>query len=424
MTVSTLALTTSDDVVADLTINFSRAALVGEVDGLLVAALSKEPVAKLELNFSKSEFIEIATLVLLVATITARKRCGFDTIIKLPDSKRTRDFLRLWSFPETIRIVTGIGFRRIASKKEDDVYFGENNEGFEQNSYSKAYEVNDEGIRRLTSTRFFSLETYELARNINVRVSDQDQGIIKKRNNTKFVEQESGRWNGELIRSVLNRQLQGPGGYVSSRIVFESMTNAVRHANACFIVAGSMKDEPGMAGKSGAFTLVYWDDGDSMIDTLKSALIQGKPIKTMAFMLPPAVFKLQIIKDGALFSEESVSSDFTPNKTESDEKLLLATTFPGITRDVTAKGHASPELKKNHPEYDAPGMGLHILLNTVVDVFGGSVAFRTKNHFMSIKKDNTASEARYLAKIRVFPTDSTTFVGNMLTIRLPIKRHA
>ncbi len=67
-------------------------------------------------------------------------------------------------------------------------------------------------------------------------------------------------------------------------------------------------------------------------------------------------------------------------------------------------------------------MGLHVLVNTVVDVFGGSLAFRTGSLFMNIRRaDRSDDEAKYRAKIARASDAVPPFLGNMLTIRLPIR---
>ena len=150
---------------------------------------------------------------------------------------------------------------------------------------------------------------------------------------------------------------------------------------------------------------------------------EGKQIRVGNPLSPVAPDKFQFIeeRDGHEVQNVTIDSSFLPNKTTPDELLLLATTFPGITRDITSKGYASAELKSEHPEYDAPGMGLHVLINTVIDIFGGSIAFRTKNHFMSIKRNEPNDiGTKYISKVRVINSASERFVGNMLTIRLPV----
>ena len=159
-----------------------------------------------------------------------------------------------------------------------------------------------------------------------------------------------------------------------------------------------------------------------MVDTLRRAIREGKRIRLASVPVGPDEFHVYRHEmHGEKTQEVIISSHFEPNKDTPDWQLLLATTFPGITRDIESKSHASDELKSAHPEYDAPGMGLYVLLNTVIDVFKGSLTFRTKEFMMSLKGQKEEGKGKYNARIKEFPPSSPAFKGNMLTIRLPLK---
>ena len=208
---------------------FPKAATIGVVEEILSNGFAKNPKEKpLELDFSKSEFIEVVTLVFILALMRDRSRSGFNTILKLPDQKRARDFLRVWDFPAAVSSATGQPFREIACKEEDAGYFGENKSPSD-NLYQKAYKLREDAIRQMSSNRFFALQCFELRRERPV---------------SSLVLEESSRWSSQLVKSVLAKHLRGPEGYLSSRIVFEAMTNALRHSCASMIVSSSMFDEP------------------------------------------------------------------------------------------------------------------------------------------------------------------------------------
>ena len=44
------------------------------------------------------------------------------------------------------------------------------------------------------------------------------------------------------------------------------------------------------------------------------------------------------------------------------------------------------EIEKLDHRLVRPGMGLHVLTSTVLDIFGGSVSFRTDRHFMHVSR--------------------------------------
>ena len=198
--------------------------------------------------------------------------------------------------------------------------------------------------------------------------------------------------------------------------------NALRHANATIIQTTSRFRPAGEndAASHGQFTLVYWDDGDSIIETLKSAIASGKRVRSQRFPELYSDYQLVIDAEGTT-STFTINSSLVPNLETPDPVLLLSSTFPGISRDVDATPNVHPERQKDAPAYVIPGMGLHVLVNAVVDVFEGSIAFRTRNYFMNIKKPR-AHETSAKYRVRVRQAVDCGFVGNMLTIRLPLKK--
>jgi hypothetical protein len=375
-------------------------------------------------NFDLSEcrFIEVPTLVYLIATLTARSRRGLHSSMTLPRSKDVRDFLREWLFPDAVRDAVGLPFSKVVVEQDVKDYFGENR-GPANPKYGSLSEHHwfEGQVHRVLSGNSFGLVTYFLQRLASDALLAMD---------------ESKRWQDRLVRSVLKRHLGAvaPSGFVASRIVFEAMTNAVRHPKGTLIQTGSRfvfpkntnattvaSDDASRPANRGHLILVFWDDGDSMIDTLRRALIEDRPIRSGSIPNLDPTYAARIVGPyGEAIEEVEVRATETPNLATRDELLLLATTFPGITRDVEGLGRVeNTELRASEPLLDAPGMGLYVLLNAVIDVFGGSVGFRTKNLFMSIKRSSVA-QINYDATIHQIHANLPTFVGNLVTVRLPL----
>jgi len=393
-------------------VSFSKSATIVDVETKLEKAFLtsnsfSESIESLELDFSSSEYIEVVSLVFIIALVANRAKRGLHTKIRLPLRKKTRDFLRVWQFPDAIRRATRIPFAELVCK-EDLRYFGENLSE-DQTEYLPT--TFDRAIGRLLSDRFFAIQTLALDPSFS--------GL-------QLVLAESNRWENRLVKSVLSKHLSGPEGYLASRIVFESMTNAIRHSAARIIQTASRFAASGedQGGSVGQFTVIYWDDGQSMIETLKSAIRGGKTIRSEA--VPPAVFSYRVIEElsDQKRTEKLFHSTFTPDSSAEDHLLLFATILPGITRDVEGKNLlVHRRLKDDMPSYTGPGMGLYVLVNTVVDVFGGSLSFRTGEYFMNIKKAFARDrEAKYRVKIKSYDKIVPSFLGNMLTIRLPISQ--
>jgi hypothetical protein len=364
-----------------------------------------EPSAMV-LDLSRSEYIEVASLVYFIASIKARLKQNHSTFIKIPASKNVRDFLRVWRFPEAVEEITNKEFINLVVE-EDRHYFGENKK-LSDIKYANTT-VLDDKVERLLSDRFFALTTFHLKGN---------------RDDTRLVFDETGRWDGQLIKAVLRKHLAGPEGYFASRIIFESLTNALRHPKARTIQIASRFDFSAKDPAKGHFTIVFWDDGDSIIDTLKTAIETGKRVRAREF---PELYK----NYGVIIEDESeqrqpitsIPSSFIPTPGTLDELIFLAATFPGVTRDIEGLDHISTEeTKQESSTLAAPGMGLYVLTNCVADIFGGSIAFRTKRHFMNIKRATRGEKKEgfdYRVKISRYGSTMPDFLGNMLTIRLP-----
>ena len=365
---------------------------------------------RLDVDLTQCDYVEPAALVYFLSVLAARRGKRLETRLCLPRSKDVRDFLRVWNFPAAVRHVAGQSFSALVPP-EDLQFFGENPTPA---TMKYAGRLLDEGVERLVSDKFFALMTF-LPEQIRSR--------------TRLVVNESARWEEKLVRSVLATHLNGPDGYVASRIVFESMMNAVRHPRARHIVTTSKFDAPGecQADSKGHLTLIYWDDGTSMFTTLMEAIIAGKEVRSTTVPELSAGYQLTIVDENGVRQPPSlVNSDLVPNRSMPRPVVLLSTLFPGVTCDVTGTGHeVHEELRRARPEYALPGMGLAALVNAVVDVFSGNLAVRTLDFFMSVKKAYKKDKgAKYRAKIALFDPKIGNFLGNMLTIRLPLRDKA
>jgi hypothetical protein len=121
-----------------------------------------------------------------------------------------------------------------------------------------------------------------------------------------------------------------------------------------------------------------------------------------------------------------IRSDFEPDKSTPLEKILLAAFFPGITRDIAGKNHrVDPNVYKDRKMLSQPGMGLYVLTDQVVKVFGGTVSLRTKNYFLNFRlpsvREQNENDIEYSVKLRRYGNHFPSFLGNLLTIRLPLR---
>ena len=215
------------------------------------------------------------------------------------------------------------------------------------------------------------------------------------------------------------------------------------------------------------YTLVIWDNGEGIIDTLKKELLKGNPIKAEDseddFHSCYCILKEK--KSGAPKAEyfDYYFSYEVPNLIESEQSknyrtqewfILLSSLFPGITRDPKGIDYEKSKILMQEKKPPLTGRGLTYLINTAVRYLGGEVGIRTGNYFINIKKaekdyktlpdlfinhfkddyfvidykskyDQNGITPRNkkiinsLFKAKIQKRSTVDFLGNMITIHLP-----
>ncbi len=397
-------------------ISFPKSATIGEVESSFKEFFSEHEtsVDYLELDMSSCKFVEVATLMHIIALLKDRVLRRLETKIRLPHSKDVRDFFRVWEFPKAVHETTGKPFAYFVFEDDFKGYFGENQQGGSLKYANWIYL--DSAVQRLLSDRFFAFISFY---------------PVEIGADSRLAVDVSKRWQQPLIESVLKKlMVNRPQGQISSRIVYESIANAERHPCASIILTASILTQA--STKNGDvrrhLTVVVWDDGASMVDTLKNTIVAGKPIIYSSVCDFDSSFILVRENDeGEELPSEVIGASFIPDISCDDQQIFLSTLLPGISCDITGVGwDVHPDLKTEKPDWVSPGMGLAVLINSVVEAFGGSVAFRTKNLFMNVsknkQKEKTEKIPRYRAKVRLCDEVLPEFLGNMLTIRIPLQQ--
>jgi hypothetical protein len=106
-------------------------------------------------------------------------------------------------------------------------------------------------------------------------------------------------------------------------------------------------------------------------------------------------------------------------------RALFATLLPGMTCDPFGEDFAvDPEVLKHDVRFGRRGMGLFVLINAVAEVLKGSVAFRSGRYFMNVRettpKEREETRAELRVRIEERPERLPPFLGNMLTVRIPV----
>ena len=367
------------------------------LEGALVAAEAGSYAGGLlRLDLRKATFIDPIALLSLFAAIVGRTNCGLETVLRLPESRRMRDFLRAWNFDEAIKRATGREFHTFVSRG-DHGYFGEG-----QDHYLKAEAGSLEEY--LASQRFFGLMTSR---------------IKGSASHGRLVEREWSRWRSPLILRVLDRYLRGSSRDVARVVIYELLTNAVQHpgANSVTVVSSVYGKTIASARRrqDRLFAVGVWDDGEGIVQTLRKALDVGSIRAAEAVSVDEFTVKALDWTP----RQETYCSDWTPDSDASDAELLLASLFQGISQKPIRQDIEPITMPGEEHDSHRIGDGLHALYRSVIDEFGGSIAVRSGAHFMNVKSGGAKDSDPYKVKLRHY-SEWPPFAGNMITVRIPI----
>ena len=387
-------------------------------------------------DFLDAQYVEVAALVVCISTAVQMIEKTVRPYFGLPRSKGVRDFLRVWRFPEAISDATVTPFEDLLLT-DDRQYLSESQstydgigKGLEVLEYDPDWLPNS-GAKR----NFFEFITFRGPGRGPIPVDTTSAAVPRK---------ESRRWTAPLIEQVLRRHL-GEGSSkedVARVVVYEAMSNAIRHPEARVIQVVSKFDRRDKtlsptaihSAPEGSLRICVWDDGQSIVSTLLPLVEKGAKVR--AFQFPPFMcekilvqlrtFDKRVQKGIVIDQGEEIST-----KMPLEPYLLLASLFPGVSRTVAdpvpgvepfeAGLHDIPPALS----YSAPGMGLYALARTVLDQFQGQLVLRSGNYRLSYEVAHDVyrvqKNVRYKCKITSYPEEYPSFRGNLLTMQLPIK---
>ncbi|MCW2855553.1 MAG: hypothetical protein JWR52_1168 [Marmoricola sp.] len=378
------------------TVTMPAALLVGSADELWVAGDSN--VEHLCLDLSQVTFLDVTGMIYIVARLSERTRLGGRTTVRLPQSRSVREHMRNWDFAKAVMDATGESFYALVHP-EDHAYFGEREDDPQHAISGRSDRIPG---HYFPIQSFFALSgqfTYDL------------------------LVRESGAWQERYVLTVLNTYLGDYGRLIATNVIHEALDNAILHPHARLLQTGSLF-QTGPDNRLAWLTIVIWDDGESIVDTLRAGLFNHGPQNPSDLESLHRDFHVRLL-DEANGPEvvSTVRSDVPVGADATAHELLLASLFPGVT---SRPPHAFPREGAGEP-MGAPignGMGLHILTNTVLDVFGGSLAIRTGEYFANLKgaKPNKAAVAPGLPPVnaKVVRRANDPFPGNMITMRIPL----
>jgi hypothetical protein len=356
-------------------------------------------------DFSNATVVEPVALQMVIAAMLAAVQAGNDLVLRIPQEKRLRDFWRAWGFPQAVNAAIGANIFHSIAHSNDHKFFGEAQSHY-GSSTLPAHPGFEVGTPR--SLNYFGFHTMK---------------VDPEANSTRLAYEEKDSWSLPHIQAVLENMLGRDANYFPSRVAFEAVLNALRHPDARIIQTASRAAENKKLGDS--FVAHFWDDGSSMADTLALAIANNTEIRVGAVQDFRRKYLLVESNDDNPdnVNAQIVDDDLEITKQTSQSKLLFATILPGITSDPTGPHHFVPdEVLQEDSRYGGRGMGLFVLINAMVEVLGGSVAFRTGCYFMNVRKTKQSEFKETGASLRVRikerPVHVPPFRGNLVTVRL------
>lgn len=409
----------------DPTIRLSGVILAPDVEGALSRYYYRRPAADMVLDLSEVEYIDVAALTVIAATLVARADAGKRSSLRLPRSKGVRDFLRAWRFPEALEQITGRPISALLPGT-DLQYLDEPQDtytGIGDGVAALEYNPDWSGDQR-TRRNFFEFYVFQ---------EESGSPIAPLGGMLAAPRTESHRWTSALIKQVLSTHLGGDAAKdeVARVIVFEALSNAVRHPQANKILVVSKLERAGYSTREPkSLRLVVWDNGASIAATLSKPLAAG--LRVRALQLEPWQAERILVRiqsfDKKRHRELTVDQSEDPTIGTSEPKLLLSSLFPGVSRTVA---EVVPNVDPFHDHapppqwaYNSPGMGLYALTRTVLDQFQGSLVIRSGGYRLSMQIAHDAYRVkfrvRYKCKITEYPKWYVPFLGNLITINLPL----
>ncbi len=434
----------------------------GLVDELEARIIDKfragNPEPPLLLDFSSIQFIRVESLVYLVSFIARRHKQNIETKIKYYSNTTIRQFLNTSRFFETIEDVCGLAITDLVVDLPAN---------FEKTALSIDYfkrskfELSPDGTQR-ELTEKEKIE-YLKEKGFYPLSSLAFEDDIQKSNTLK---EEPKNWTeGKPIVSIIQKNLPEKvvvGDKISKHIIYESITNAIRHPKSGKLVISCIRQD-------NYYTLVIWDNGESIVETLMGELEKGNSIKAESsdddFHSCYCVVKNKIPGRPKAENFDYFFSYDIPNLNEVDETklyrkekwfVLLSSLFPGITRDPQGADYDKRKILNEVEKPPLTGRGLTYLINAAVRNFGGEVRIRTSNYFVNIKQaekdyktlptlffnnfkndyyvidykekydaENIEPQNKkiinslFRAKVEEFSNNYPPFEGNMITVHIP-----
>ncbi|TIV60722.1 hypothetical protein [Mesorhizobium sp.] len=404
---------------------------------------SLDTVPSVHFDLRDVRFMDCYCAQLLICYVRSLDRRGALVTIKLPERKPVRDMLRVWSFDEALREAVGSRLSRYCDEDDRSHYFPphETQTTFDLQLFPTNYALTNEPPDpsrgdQAGRTSFYGFRTIRVPADADAKPT--------------LALAEKLLWQSPQVARYLERDFSLDVRFFSARIIFEAVFNALRHPNADIVqtathtrhnyelsqtrlpLDGEFAASPTKRPSKSA-VIHYWDDGTSILDIINKNLANGTGRRTQ----PAGNYATSYRLKWKSWGEEQPSvdrilttSDDATGDSHVSEKLVFVLQ-PYVSMEPTMYGHASTaETKQDEPRLASIGMGLFLLLDTAIRMFGGSVRIRTANVHLDITRGYKTYRSRagkvpganYVVYVREMSPALPKFPGNLITISLPEQR--
>lgn len=366
-------------------------------------------------DMSDVRFITIDSTQYITSFARKCNKHGWGFSITLPARQSVIDFWKLWEFPESFAAATLFPLEEYIGKEERH-RISAPQETFVNRS---TVYINQYGNVPFRSRNFFGFHSIQNGNTNPALVADS----------------ESNWWREKEIEVVLRRRLGDSADYIPSRIVFEAIFNAAKNYETTIIQTAlwhhSLYRRQVSTNKRPAtpFNLIFWDNGGSILDSIKSAIASKDPLRLSD---KDEFLTEYFVKYQPIEREESepysVFSNMDIDSNTPDHEIILSSIFPGVSGGHMRMPHASDnQLALEDAKRARRGMGLFVLVETVCSLLGGKVSFRSGNYFMHIRalklseRRKIAGNEGYFVLINKVSRKVPTFEGNLVSINISPK---
>ncbi|WP_420861955.1 TIR domain-containing protein [Algirhabdus cladophorae] len=392
-------------------------------------------------DFSEVNFIDAVSLQVLVAYVLTCDKYDVHVEIEFPKVKYLRDQIRAWSLDSAISLATTRNLHWFATELSKDRYFSEADRQmsldldvlpkgeFHPDAYpSNANGVLSDGLRRQDARLIPRRENFFAFQSFDGNTSDA-LGVATR---------EKDDWQKQDVASFIEARIGVDVQYLSSRIIFEALHNALRHSNAeivqtaTFFGRSRTKKLPDTFALSSTpfensrtATTHFWDDGAPMLHSYNRKLGEKEaPVRLTKDPDFRCEYRVRIESDHQ-DDEFRVSSDEDISFDSPDWKKLISLTFPEVSSALDRIDHGVAEETEMYEDarLSAKGMGLYLMLHAATTVQNGTLTIRTGNMRARFAKNNLKGRRRdeafshdYNVKIKVYTEVLPEFRGNLISI--------